>query len=89
MTTKTLKPKRGSALTQDVEGKGTIIVTGPRFKSYHDRTPVLVVPLNPKSVEAIRHKMAEAFNGSYDGHIHKDDLTAMLRAIGVPAKCLR
>lgn len=47
--------------------------------------PVLVVPLTEECISEIRHKMAEAFNGSYDGHLHKDDLTAMLRAIGIVA----
>lgn len=44
---------------------------------------VLVVPLTQNCVDAIRYEMSEAFNGSYDGHLHKDDLTAMLRSIGI------
>lgn len=53
MTKKILKPRRGNALTQDIEGKGTVIVTKPTFRSYHDRTPVLVVPLNDESITAM------------------------------------
>lgn len=42
---------------------------------------VAVVPLD--DVDRIRKKMQAAFTGSYDGHLHKNDLDAMLRAIGV------
>lgn len=46
---------------------------------------VALVPLNKATLQRLADKMAEAFNGSYDGHLHALDLRAMLRAIGLMA----
>lgn len=45
---------------------------------------VAVIPLD--DMQGIMDRMAEAFSGSYDGHLHCDDLRAMLKAIGIPCK---
>lgn len=45
--------------------------------------PVLVLPLTAESYEAMRRKIAKAFSGSYDGFLHKDDITKMLRSLGI------
>ncbi len=39
----------------------------------------------PDQIPAMKHAMAKAFNGSYDGHLNRDDLDAMFRAIGLVA----
>lgn len=44
---------------------------------------VALVPLNKATLQRLADKMAEAFSGSYDGHLHPDDLRAMLRALGL------
>jgi len=46
---------------------------------------VALVPLNKATLQRLADKMAKAFSGSYDGHLHPDDLRAMLRAIGLSA----
>lgn len=52
----------------------------------HDTIPdyvrVAVIPLD--DIPALRQRMASAFSGSYDGHLHPDDITAMLKALGIP-----
>ena len=52
--------------------------------STHTAIPVAVIPLD--DIQGIEDRMCEAFSGSYDGHLAKDDITAMLTAIGVLPK---
>jgi hypothetical protein len=54
-----------------------------RDKSVKGEFPVLVVPLTDEAINGMAHRMAEAFSGSYDGHLHITDLNAMLAAIGI------
>lgn len=54
-----------------------------RRKPKGKHIPVIVVPLTDDCINAIAHRMAEAFNGSYDGHLHITDLNAMMAAIGI------
>lgn len=54
------------------------------FEPTHQAVPVAVIPLD--DVPALVRTAGDAFAASYDGHLCKSDIVAMLTAIGVLPK---
>lgn len=51
-------------------------------RKYAGQVRVAVIPLTSATLKKLADKTADAFSGSYDGHLHRDDIQAMLCSLG-------